>query len=532
MKHVLNHKFRWFTFLILIIAAISFGSLSFSNALGRQRRASAEDTGVAERTAIYAPAAPDAFAFSASQLLARPPIPVTRVLPSSIRDLEPEIKVDLFGNIYLTAIHGTPGGVDFWKSTDKGTSFVYLGEPDGAQDKCGVVGTPVCFGAAGGGDDSIDVSNGGYLYVSSLFGNGVAGPATSITMSTSMDGGTGGVAAGQAWQVNPVANGVPVNDRQWIAAYGPQTVYMTFDQAGGPSNTGIWFTKSTDAGKTFSAPAMIAASGTLSRENNVAVDQYNGNIYTSFTVGGSPNQLNLLKSTDSGTTWTTITAYTGPVGSSVENAFPIVAVDRGGNVHIVFTRSDGTTVRTNAHVFLISSTDQGATWLPAVQVDSGANTQSTVMPWVVAGSPGVVDITWYGSSSASPDAAPFDWHLFFAQTTNALAASPTFTQVTATPEQVHNAAICSRGSGCGTGTRTLAEYYAMTIDPDGNANISFVNGMPSQPGGVTCTANCRAKVWFTKQISGQKRIHAAIGAGAGNFCCEPCHARVERFRRA
>src|SRR2546423_1141093 len=36
---------------------------------------------------------------------------------------EPEIKVDLWGNIYVTAIQGVPGGVDLFKSINKGTSF-------------------------------------------------------------------------------------------------------------------------------------------------------------------------------------------------------------------------------------------------------------------------------------------------------------------------------------------------------------------------------------------------------------------------
>src|SRR5438067_1851883 len=162
---------------------------------------------------------------------------------------EPEIVVDIFGNIYVTAIQGVPGGTDFWKSIDKGASFVYMGQPDGAQDHC-MPPDPQCAGL-GGGDDSIDVSNGGYLYVSSLWLGGT-------TLSTSFDGGTGGVAPGQAWQVNPSANGtppVPVNDRQWLAAYGPQTLYMIWDQA--PANTGIFFAKSTDAGKTFSPPTNL-----------------------------------------------------------------------------------------------------------------------------------------------------------------------------------------------------------------------------------------------------------------------------------
>jgi hypothetical protein len=517
-------KTRWFTSIIIIVL-FTAGGLFLSSAVGRSRRVSPASTNATSspgtRFGIYAVTG---FTFSTPQALIHAPIPVTPGVTLKDQDVEPEIKVDIFGNIYATAIHGTPGGIDLWKSTDKGTTFIYLGNPDGAQDKCGVVGTAACIGAVGGGDDSIDVSNGGYLYVSSLFGNGVAGPTTSITMSTSMDGGTGGAVPGQAWQVNPQANGnppLPVNDRQWIAAYGPQTLYMTFDQAGSPVNTGVWFTKSTDAGKTWSVPTMIGASGTLSRENNLTVDQYTGNIYTTFTAGGSPNQINLLKSTDGGATWSTITAYTGPTGTSVENAFPIIAVDRGGNVHIGFTRSNGTTGRTNAHVFLISSADQGVTWTAPVQVDSGPGNNSTVMPWIVAGSAGVVDVTWYGSTMASPDSVPDPnpangqwWNVNFAQVTNAMSATPTIAQ-TIVAGNVHNDAICSRGGGCGGTTRTLAEYYAMTIDPDGNANIVYsdkVNYCALHP-----ASNCGAHTIYTKQTGGPSAFTPPLAPAPATF---------------
>src|SRR3954469_8757744 len=188
------------------------------------------------------------FAFAApKQLTGKPVSPIFFQA-----DGEPEIKVDLFGNIYATAINGVPGGTDLWKSTDHGASFVYMGQPDGLQDKCQLP-VPQCA-ALGGADDSIDVSNGGYLYVPSLSVGSVTGP-------TSMDGGTGGTEPGQAWTTNPVATGVPVEDRQWIAAYGPQTLYMTFRQA--PGTGRLLFTKSTDAGQTFSAPMLLTSADSV-----------------------------------------------------------------------------------------------------------------------------------------------------------------------------------------------------------------------------------------------------------------------------
>jgi Dockerin type I domain len=497
MKKVLNPQWRSLTCLI-IVAVLSLTGFVLSNAFARQKRVSVNSDKVATRNAVTVASA--AFTFTTPQVLVRPPIlPIPGGLVSlKDQDVEPEIKIDIYGNIYITAIHGVPGGVDLWKSTDKGASFVYLGEPDGAQDRCNVQGTSACTVGAGGGDDSLDVSSGGYLYLASLYLGGT-------TVSVSKDGGTGGAAnTDQAWTVNPASAGIPVNDRQWIAAYGPQTLYMTFDQAPAPGP--LWFVKSTDAGKTFSPPTMLTGVSSLSRENNLVVDQYNGNIYTTFTPAGLPNQLKLLKSTDGGANWTTSTIITWPAGTSVENSFPILAVDRGGNLHLAYAKSTNTgpsPARTNCHVYLMSSTDQGATWLAPVQVDSGVENTSAIMPWIVAGSPGVVDVTWYGSTMASPDNVPANqsqwWNVFFAQTTNALGTTPIFTQQQVATG-VHDDAICSRGGNCAGSTRDLAEYYTMTIDGDGNAHIAFVDGVNNCIGPPT--SNCYAKTWYTKQTAG------------------------------
>src|SRR4051812_21532797 len=284
-----NSEMRWFLAAFVLTAA-SLAAAFFLRAANAPARVDAPN-----RTPVYTAGS---FTFSAPlQLGGKPISPIFFQA-----DAEPEIKSDLFGNIYVTAINGVPGGVDLWKSINNGAAFAYLGQPDGAQDKCSAA-TPQCV-AAGGGDDSIDVSEGGYLYVSSLY-------IGSVTFSTSMDGGTGGVQPGQAWTVNPVSTGVPIEDRQWIAAYGPQTVYMTIRQA--PGTGRLLFTKSTDAGKTFSAPILLTSAN--STEGNLVVDKYNGNLYTAFIPTSAATNINLLKSTDAGATWTTKTIYTGPAGT-------------------------------------------------------------------------------------------------------------------------------------------------------------------------------------------------------------------------
>src|SRR6266851_3341583 len=483
----MNSRLRWImlTVLITVVCFAGLFLLSASSPPGKPAPAT--------RTSIS----------SAGSFIFSTPVEMIRSLSPVFfqQGGEPEIKVDIFGNIYLTAIQGVPGGVDLFKSIDKGNSFVYLGQPDGAQDHCPSL--PQCFGL-GGGDDQIDVSTGGYLYVSSLWlGN--------VTMSSSYDGGTGGVAAGQKWEVHPAAAGLPSDDRQWVAAYGPQTINMSYATTAltrPPGSVGLFFTKSTDGGKTFSAPVEITATtplDTVNVEGNLVVDPYNGNLYTTYIPNASVNVIKFARSSDGGATWVISDAFTAPAGTTNRGVFPILAVDRGGNVHLVFANSNAAD-HTNCHVFLTSTGNPGAaapTWNSAVRVDSGTgNTTTAVEPWVVAGSPGVVDITWLGSPAATPDVAS-NWHVFFAQTANALAATPTFAQNQAEAAFMHDHSICFNGGACTANpsaepeNRDLLEYYTITLDSDGNANIAYSDSVNNCDPTV-----CISNAWFMKQTAG------------------------------
>src|SRR5467141_3587507 len=138
----MNLKYRWFVS-IIAIAIIAPTGMFLTNAVARQRRVSPENQ-VRIRTPIYISGG---FTFST-------PIEMVKTPISPIffqQDGEPEIKTDVFGTIYVTAINGVPGGTDLWKSTDKGATFSYLGEPDGAQDHCSSL---IQCAGLGGGDDS------------------------------------------------------------------------------------------------------------------------------------------------------------------------------------------------------------------------------------------------------------------------------------------------------------------------------------------------------------------------------------------
>jgi len=389
-----------------------------------------------------------------------------------VQDLEPRAAFDPLGNIYVAAIQGVPAGTDVWKSMDGGNSFSYLGQPDGAQAASALAGrTP----GVGGGDEDIAVGPTGRVTVSSLW-------LGSMTACVSTNGGA-------LWAANPVSSDVPGDDRQWIATHGDNEVYQTFQQIGVllAGTSSIFVLKSLDGGLTY--PQIVEATtpelGVQPEvQGTIAVDQKNGYVYNVF-IGHPGNGVYLLRSTDGGLHFTLGLVHQGPAGTSYANVFPIVAVDRGGNVHIVY--SDGT------NVYLTSSATRGATWTTPVRVNNGTGTKTALAPWVDAGNAGKVDIIWWGTSSSNNLASDAHWKVFFAQTLNAFASTPTITETAATGV-FHTGPICVNGLGCPSGTRALAEYASTTVYRDGLAMIVYPDDQQ--------TSN--PLTYFVKQTAGSR----------------------------
>jgi hypothetical protein len=371
------------------------------------------------------------------------------------QDLEPRAAVDPLGNIYVAAIQGTPGGTDVWKSQDGGNTFAYLGQPDGGQAASATAGrTP----GVGGGDEDIAIGSTGRVYVASLFG--IQDPMT-VTMSSSTNGGA-------TWVANPNSQNVPLDDRQWIAASGDKTVYLTFAQTGAllVGTSSIFCMKSTDGGLTFPQITQVTKPefGVQPEfQGNIALDPRNGNVYTVF-IGHPGNYVYVARSTDGGNSFVLKLVKSGTQTESYGNVFPVLAVDRGGNIHVVYS---------NGHnIYLASSSDQGETWTTPVRVSNGVETKTALSPWIDAGDAGKVDIMWWATSAASNLTGDAKWKVYFAQTLNALAKNPTITESAATGI-FHSGPICVRGTACAAGTRNLAEYGSTTVYLDGKAMIVY-----------------------------------------------------------
>lgn len=449
------------------------------------------------------------------------------------QDVEPGIKIDQFGTIYAAAIQGSPAGTDFWRSTNGGTSFTYLGQPDGAQNPTFGNAT---FGGVGGGDEDIALgspfvlvnSNGvtvnstGRVYLSSLFsdGTGVA-PPESITVANSIN-------QGNSWAVSQTS--VPIDDRQWTVANGPMNYYISYNDfaaaLGGVTN--LVMLQSIDGGLTFTNGAFIGKQlgADISAFQGPMVITPGGTIYDVYTASAT-NTINLVKCASpcslpalgsapaSNFPFRVTTAFVGPRNMSTVNVFPQVAVDKAGNIYIAWS--------TGRNIYLIGSSDDGNTWTRPVQVNQGPETATAIEPWLQAGDNGHVGLIWYGTNvtANSPDNftafANAQWKLFYSLSPNALSSSPTFYQVVASggtdlPDGVvHHGAICTVGTACPAGTRNLAEYSSFTFDANGMANIVFAEDA-NTPDGL-------AQTDFTKQTAGPTSFAPSLGrtTGVGNI---------------
>ena len=167
--------------------------------------------------------------------------------------------------------------------------------------------------------------------------------------------------------------------------------------------------------------------------------------------------------------------------------FPTVAIDTTGRVYEAWTDS------TNFHVYLSHSVGKKLTsdrcnaqtttncWTKPVVVN-GAPVQTTVMPWIVAGSKGRIDIVFYGTANPkSPTVNYGPWYPYLAQSLDATKAKPTFHQARMTDRPNHIDPVCLSGLGCTTSTgpdgdRELGDFFKIALDRKGRALVSFADG--------------------------------------------------------
>ncbi len=406
---------------------------------------------------------------------------------------EPSIDVDpANGNIYVTSPTGVPCGastdecVVFWRSTDGGASFV---QP-----------APNAFKhPLGGGDDDVIHDGTSNVFIDDLRSL----VDTGVYRSTDQ---------GNTWTSTDTG---PCSDRPWLAwgtwnaPTGPATIYETQNSGVCTPGALLQFWRSVDDGVTFLPVGIVDAdlgqlgyTADASVEGAVeakgAIDLRNGAIYIAWTTqaiqdatAATVRLLLVGKSTDGGATWHNHLAYAGPLGTSIQNLFPAIAVDHEGTVYAAFsTQLPGSLMG----VYVTRSRDGGSTWSSAQRVNPSG--QTAVFPAIAAGDDGKVDLIWIGTSATSVSDPTAQWNIFFGQSRDADGGTPRWSVGQISPQVMHRGDICNQGLNCNIfgGNRDLADFISVTIDADGNANAVWTDDASQSP----------KAIMFSKQIAGPR----------------------------
>lgn len=446
------------------------------------------------------PFTPSNFTFSTPIALAPAPGNTTGNIGEPSVDVDPgTANSTSSGNIYVSAPTGVPCGINttdecvaFWRSTDGGATFT--------QPAPGAFHHPI-----GGGDSDVIHDGANPAGASNVFVADLR-TLTSIGVFRSVD-------TGNTWTQTTTA---PCADREWIAwggwhtATGPTTIYET-NNAGACQTGLLSFYRSLDDGVTFLPTGFVASdlkqfgymvdTSQNSVEAKLAVDPNNGKIYVAWATAaiqeGTSASVRLVlvgTSTDGGFTWTNTLVYSGPPGTSVQNLFPVIAVDQASNAYIAFsTQLPGQ----NYGIYLTSSRDGGQTWTAANRVNPTA--QTAVFPAIAAGEGGKVDVIWIGASGVTgPNDPTAQWNIFFAQSRKATASVPNWSVGQISTRVMHLGDICNQGLNCNIfgGNRDLLDFISVAIDARGNANAVWTDDASQSP----------KAVMFSKQIGGPTTV--------------------------
>jgi hypothetical protein len=408
---------------------------------------------------------------------------------------EPLMEISRDGHIYTCGPTGFSNGADYAQvSTDGGDQFHILGtQPRGQQ------------GLAGGGDCALATgaarnASGNYQYAYAGLG-----ALSGFTTSTSANNGHSLASAGADANGGITSNGVAA-DRQWMTFIDDHTVLLSWNQQQ-PRNVVVQ--PSTDGGLTYSPITSVAAPD-AEFPGPMRYIQSQNVVYMPWTKG---EEVNLAVSHDGGATWGDCKVASGDTVTGGTSGFAVADHDSAGNIYVVW--SDSSDYHTwlsvlpasqiagcNQSVDAVSATADGEpTVQPGfstpLQVDRDA-VRTTVFPWVAAGgAPGRVAVTFYGTpSDGDPNSGDFKgaWDVYVNQSTNALDATRTFSQVQATTHPFHYDSICLNGLNCDIavpkGDRGLADFFAIGYDPSsGRLSVVFDrdNKTPDQPLGHVAT---------------------------------------------
>ena len=382
-------------------------------------------------------------------------------------DGEPAVAIQQDGTVWVTGIAGVGAGIGLWKFAPSDVCAqgpTFQNQPDAG---------------VGGGDTDIAIApmpnTLGFhnIYTSSL-------SLANVTTSTSLDGGA-------TFALTPISTPSTVQDRQWNAAYGVNTLYLSFNIGATQPGQVLKLYRSSAAGLAGTFVGPFLPRGTIDPLityglGNLAVDTRPGGNELTLTAGpdgqgnvyqgwyqNEGNEVWMGVSRDFGTTWTQSKVFTLPTGTTAEHKFSWVAVDGAGNVYTCWADANNVSYSVSENI----KTSNTPTWSTPVQVNNGPQTKTCVLPMIEAGSDGRIIFGWYGTTADNSQTAGAPWNYFFARCNNAHDDLPVIEQLQVSDHVVHTGIVCLNGFGCSC-CRELLECQEMAVNPvDGSTFLTY-----------------------------------------------------------
>jgi hypothetical protein len=274
---------------------------------------------------------------------------------------------------------------------------------------------------------------------------------------------------GKTWDGTAVSGTSPVIDRPWLVGGPKGTVYLSYHDLQCCSPAAMWFTKSTDYGKTFSPAVPITtanADGAFIWEGNFVVAPNGKDIYLVYSRRSSsvvsvprlpdqaPMTIWLASSHDGGTNWSS--TKIADLASETTTIYPQLGRDAGGYLHVVWCAkaAKGTAV---SYTY---SKNGGKTWRTPVALNPG---RTGWAPWVVGGkTKGSAAVVWLGSTDPlATQSTVSPWYFDWARVQIGSSGKPVVRTGATTKRPIW------------TGKQTYPEFEMVTLDTKGLMHIGM-----------------------------------------------------------
>jgi hypothetical protein len=262
-------------------------------------------------------------------------------------------------------------------------------------------------------------------------------------------------------------------DKEWVVAdpTHPGVAYATWDHftpnPDGSFHVPARFARTTDGGRTWSAPVTIAAlpADEAATIDTPVVDPRTGAVFVFFnwSTPGNPDRFALVKSTNRGRTWTTPQPIV-PVGAvgvvdpnnaaalrTGDSLFSAAIDPRTGRMYLAW-QSAALSSGEYDESLLITSRDSGRTWT-SPKVVSTRYGGPAFLPTIAVNHAGLVGLTWYDFRHDNPATAPLTTEVWFRT------VSKTGTQV---GREQHVSAPFNFNAAPDAGGRFVGDYQGLT----------------------------------------------------------------------